>query len=442
MDFAKQVRIAKTLNKAWKAVQRNSQTSKSIETRREVEAFEANSQSNLKRIADQLLHRKFIFPAAKGVPIQKAKGKRGDIRPLVVAKVEARIVQRAIHDVLIEVPSIRRYVRTPYSFGGVRKEKDDSVSAVPAAIDAAMAAIGDGFSYYIRSDITAFFTKIPKSAVAALVSDAVGHQSEFMDLFRRAIHVELENMARLARTVNAFPIYDIGVAQGNSLSPLLGNILLYDFDQQMNGNPDAVCLRYIDDFIIFAKTQQLAENMFQKAIHILASHGMSVAKHKTVKGLVRDKFEFLGIEFANGLLRPCSASRHRMILSIDKILISSRDALRGFKKTGELNRQCSFLHTLLKVSGIVQGWGAHYWFCKDRSCFDEMDKRIGTMISRYFGVVRDEREGCTNLQKWQMLGLTPLSNMQRRPFVWPKKGEKYISSVNPPPPAIPIPITR
>ena len=60
-----------------------------------------------------------------------------------------------------------------------------------------------------------------------IVMDAVKDQ-EFIDLFTRAITVELENMAQLREAANAFPIEDIGVAQGNSLSPLLGNLILYD----------------------------------------------------------------------------------------------------------------------------------------------------------------------------------------------------------------------
>lgn len=75
---------------------------------------------------------------------------------------------------------------------------------------------------------------------------------EFLELFTKAIAVELANMAQLREHAKAFPIEDIGVAQGNSLSPLLGNLFLYDFDQEFNKRPAVRCIRYIDDFIILA----------------------------------------------------------------------------------------------------------------------------------------------------------------------------------------------
>ena len=125
-------------------------------------------------------------------------------------------------------------------------------------------AIGDGCRYVIRSDIAKFFTCIPKSKVTQIVSSAVQDQ-EFVGLFEQAIAVELENMAQLRERAKAFPIEDIGVAQGNSLSPLLGNLFLYDFDQEFNKRPGVRCIRYIDDFIILAPSQEIAEITFVEA---------------------------------------------------------------------------------------------------------------------------------------------------------------------------------
>ena len=71
-------------------------------------------------------------------------------------------------------------------------------------------------------------------------------------------------MAGLREKFEAFPIGDIGVAQGNSLSPLLGNIILHSFDRAMNEG-DCRCVRYIDDFIILAPTRKAALARMQKA---------------------------------------------------------------------------------------------------------------------------------------------------------------------------------
>jgi retron-type reverse transcriptase len=227
--FVEQVRETHNLARAWHVICENGRSSKSSDTRRDIEQFAARAESRLNKIQRQLNLGAFRFAAAKGVAIPK-KGKSA-IRPIVIAPIESRIVQRAIHDVLVEVPSIRRYAESPYSFGGVKKRGPDRV-AVPGAIKAVLAAIGEGARYVIRSDISAFFTRIPKPTVTAIIAEAIA-EPKFIELFSQAIAVELENLASLREQASTFPIHEIGVAQGNCLSPLLGNLLLYDFDRQM-----------------------------------------------------------------------------------------------------------------------------------------------------------------------------------------------------------------
>ena len=205
-NLALQVRKRRVIDGAWLAIKRNARTSKSPDTKNEIAAFEENLPTNLQRICRQLQGRKFVFLPARGIRIPKGKDK-GSFRPLVVAPVESRIVQRAIHDVLVSVPAIEKFVRTPHSFGGVKKGKDDGLAAVPAAIHAVLDAIGDGCKFVIRSDIAKFFTRIPKSVVTDIVSNAVGDK-EFLELFTQAIAVELENMTQLREHAKAFPIED------------------------------------------------------------------------------------------------------------------------------------------------------------------------------------------------------------------------------------------
>jgi retron-type reverse transcriptase len=80
-------------------------------------------------------------------------------------------------------------------------------------------------------------------------------------------------MTQLREYANAFPIEDIGVAQGNSLSRLLGNLFLYEFDLELNKRPDVRCIRYIDDFIILAVSKEIAESAFAKAVQMLEKLG-------------------------------------------------------------------------------------------------------------------------------------------------------------------------
>ncbi|WP_083967115.1 reverse transcriptase domain-containing protein [Methylosinus sp. R-45379] len=414
------VRRTKTLNDAWVAIHRNARNSKSETTKNEIEEFSGNLQNNLKRIQLELRKKTFKFPPAKGIKIPKDKRNKNSFRPLVVAKVESRIVQRAIHDVLVTVPEIQKYIYTPYRFGGVKKREDDNFASVPAAIKAVLDAIGSGGSYIIRSDISSFFTRIPKSCVTKIVSDAVS-DLEFLDLFSSAIAVELENMAQLKSHASAFPISDIGVAQGNSLSPLLGNILLYDFDNELNKHSDVKCLRYIDDFIIIAPKQQVAENAFSKAVHLLGKLGMGISTGKTQKANVENGFEFLGIDLSNGFIRPSRKSQQRLIYSINSTIKLCEKAFIDHRSSNELDRALSLIETLRKVSGIMQGWGKHYRFCNDTKCFERLDIEVGNLIKDMLCIYRAEHARTDDAGRWRLLGIEAISQIEKSPFIWPKK---------------------
>lgn len=281
-DLLKKTRSILNLERAWRTIQENGRSSRSDDIRAEIAKFQEESSSNIRSLNYRLSRGQFRFPAARGVPIPKldARGRRtGKFRPIVLAPVESRIVQRAILNVLVEVPRLAPFVKTRYSFGGIRSDKPRSLtsservpraeraSAVPAAIKAVLESISEGARFVVCGDIQSFFTRIPKSAVTKIVLDATGDEL-FTSFFSDAIHVELENIDRLRRHETQWPIEDIGVAQGNSLSPLLGNIVLAHFDQVMNEG-DCRCIRYIDDIIILAPTERAANARLRKAKRLL-----------------------------------------------------------------------------------------------------------------------------------------------------------------------------
>ena len=413
-----QVRSLRILGRAWAAIRRNAKSSKSEETRDAVAAFEADSIENVTRIQRQLQGGWFKFAPATGKRILKKNKK--DFRPLVIAPLPSRIVQRAIHDVLVSMPKLQMYIKTPHSFGGIQKgQEKDEITAVPAAIRSALDAIGKGSQYIVRSDISDFFTKIPKSTITSMISEVVCDEA-FMKLFSEAIKVELENMASLKKHAAAFPIEDIGVAQGNSLSPLLGNLYLYDFDKKLNESTDIRCIRYIDDFIILAPNKSAAENQFQKALAILRKLGLSVSESKTQRSTAKKGFEFLGIELCNGLIRPNKDSRDRLINSVSSVLTESRIWLESYAATGIYDEKLALFNTFRRIRGITQGWGKHYWFCNDRNCFAVLDKQISRLIRSYLASYSEARRKGGDSIGWDLIGIGSLSRSDStRYFVWP-----------------------
>jgi RNA-directed DNA polymerase len=407
----------RTLGPAWNVISANGRSSLSPVTRREIEDFSRSAFPALTRIQRQLSKNAFNFRPAIGVAVQKKDKK--SIRPLVVAPVESRIVQRAILDILLTVPSIRRITENPYSFGGVRKQEGAELAAVPAAIKAVLEGMEHiGARYVIRSDISSFFTRIPKATVTSVVADAV-NDADFLALFSQAITVELENIASLERYRSLFPISEIGVAQGCSLSPLLGNIILGEFDQEMNAGR-CRCIRYIDDFLILAPDKKTGEDQLVKAQRHLERLGMQTSSEKTQRGDPVGGFQFLGIELCNGAIRPTKESRTRLLKAVSELLAESALAFRLFRNTGVIPRRLTLNRTLYEVNATQTAWGRHYRFCNEKSIFNQLDDILGERLRRYLGAYSAECRLANQTAKRRLLGIQFLEELVDCPLGWPK----------------------
>ena len=425
----KAVHKSTNLEAAWRVIYRNGKYSNSEDVRQAIERFAVDPSTNLRSIQHRLSKGKFDFGQARGAPIQKRDGKgnpTGKIRPIVIASLEARIVQRALLNVLVEIPALAQYVNTPHSFGGLRKNRspqrnpEENISAVPAAIKAVLDEIGRGADWVAAADITGFFTKISKSTVTGIIRSAVD-DDDLMILLDAAIKVELENLNELRKFLDQFPIEDVGVAQGNSLSPLLGNILLAEFDTTMNEG-DCRCIRYIDDFIILAPTKQAADARLRRAKKLLVEFDMVLSPEKSSKQAqnVSMAIEFLGIEISPGFIRPAKKARTKFLSSIDAQLSVSKSAITGLRQGHKLDPKLALIATLKRIDGMIDGWGKHYWFCNDRQLFHAIDLKVRSAIGAYLGAYSYTRAALPESKSHLPLGLMNLAEMDRSPFNYPK----------------------
>jgi hypothetical protein len=335
-------------------------------------------------------------------------------------------VQRAILNVLLTVPAIKMYVDTPHSFGGLRRKatsqenKRDNPTAVPGAIKEALKCIEGGARFYAAADIRSFFTKISKSHVLTILRSAVD-DDQFSDFVEKAITTELSNMAALREKADDFPIQDIGVAQGNSLSPLLGNIILADFDQKMNDG-DCRCIRYIDDFLILAPTAKAANARLKKAISMLGNLGMELSPEKSSKGAISLNvgFNFLGVEVKPGIIRPSTVAQQRFLTSLDRTFSESKSAMFAVQQGKPLKKTSTIIGTLKRVEGIIDGWGKHYWFCNDLPLFKEIDRKVDDYVRDFLGAYRNARDRVPIARQRSLLGLPALEEQDRSPFAYPR----------------------
>lgn len=380
-SYYKQVRSKPVLKKAWRKVLGNGLTSLSSERREDVKKFAVDADVHIERISRQLRESRFKFLPAKGIR-QKKKGKKG-FRSIVIAPIQNRIVQRSILEVLQSQPEVNSCITVPSSFGGIPNR------GVEHAIQAVLTAIKQGATWYIRSDIEAFFTRIPKNIVLDKVAAWV-NEMEFVDLLRRAIEVELENYEVLKEYAHEFPLYNEGVAQGCCLSSLLGNILLNDFDKELNQR-GIVCIRYVDDFVILAESKQAALKAFTQGKSILQQYNLNVYSpvenpEKAQIDQIDNGMDFLGCSIEKAVVQPVRNAKE--ILSNKMVVRPARNAKKNLldKIDVMLNRQLGvdapYLSILNKINQLLYSWGKAYSFCNDLVYFNNIDQEVEARLEK------------------------------------------------------------
>lgn len=379
----KEVTKQKALDIAWKHVRKNGLKSKSKETRDKIAAFDQNYPKKIKELQAMVRKGQCKF-SAKGVPIKK-KSANSSPRPLVIMSVENSIIQRSILNILQKEKGMQKYLISDTSFGGMKGRG----KGVPGAINKICEHIENGRNYFVRSDIKSFFTKIPLDDVIKQISQVISAQPDFIKLLSSALKLEINNIKNLKKPHRElFDFEMIGTPQGCSLSPLIANIFLYDFDLKMN-QENLFCIRYLDDFIILADSQKVAIAGLKKARKILSAlsleiHDPEAQGVKASQGFTKSKFEFLGIEFnlGNYYLAPTKEAITSFKKDIYDIMKDSLKHMDNIKK-----REHSMISVLMLVSNKINGWGKT--FSKscgkylNKSLWGSIDHDINKMVFEY-----------------------------------------------------------
>jgi hypothetical protein len=377
---------------------------------------------NLRKLSKQLFDG-YVFAKAYGATPPKGPG-RLEKRPIVVAPLRDRIVQRAILDVLQQesrLLGLREIINTPTSIGGIPGK------GVDTAILLIDEEVGKGRVHLAGSDIASFFTKIPKSQVVEFIrSQGIDH--EFVCLFESALTVELENEARLPNEDRKlFPTDEMGVAQGCPLSALAGNIVLSNFDAELNDpSRGLVCIRYIDDFLLMGrKSAQVAKGM-ERAREILHDLGMGIydpATHgsKAFAGHISDGHVFLGHQLIPGSYPPSANAQLKLRRSIDELIAAGQKSIDKVCHGHALkHHDRSFADTIVAIDRTIRGWRGSFRSSSCSRTFAALDhwiaRRIGD-FERYLddhapkkGERRTRAIGVSNMDQPQLPGqsLPPL----------------------------------
>lgn len=409
-----------SLRRAWDRVKFRVLFSRDAETRRAASEFLADVDTKLRRLQRQLRNGSFQFERQKGV-LKRSRRVPGaplkEPRPIVVAPVANRIIQRAILDCLqSKKPDIRRKIgaipsilATPSSVGGLPGK------GVPEAVSIIRNAIEDGAVWYLRSDLKKFFQRIDKDEIHAFMAANVTDE-EFLRLFRNALKTELANEEEVRDFLTLFPLQEIGVPQGSSLSALVANILLRDFDLELNTR-GITCVRYLDDFVILGRSQRAVELAWRRGAQILTNLGLeyhdpAARSAKASKGHIREGFDFLSYHFSSAHLYPSNEAQRKLI---QDLTITIRDAKKAIIESRGAFRRAEprFVQSLALIDRKVRGWGDAFSSTNDGLVFSRLDKEIDRLVVTYRRWFQSTAKGWRPDEARRAYGIALLSDTSR-----------------------------
>ncbi len=419
-EIESSVRRIDNLYRAWATVRSNVNASGQDKFKAEVKRISENPIPHLRRIQAQLQRRCFVFDAQHGVLKTKSTGKK---RPIVVAPINNRIVQRAILNVLQSeddriskhLGQIREALRTRTSVGGIPKR------GVAYGISLVIEAIRAGATHYLRSDIRDFFTKVPKSKITDFVREQT-QDEEFSILLEQAMMTELDNADEIKEHLYLFPLEDVGVPQGSSLSAFAGNVVLQDFDVRLNGRSIST-IRYIDDFVILGPSEQAVRKAFSSAASALGqlgmvAYGLDENPEKSKLGCITDGFDFLGCSVRTNGVVPSKKSRRKLLDDVQKVLSTGAQAVEAHASSGEARRAGeAFAQVLCRVDRMVRGWGDAFSFSDNRLPFGQMDREIDRQLLEFKGRANQAIKKASQDGKRRALGVALLKDTPRIPKV-------------------------
>ncbi|WP_395016784.1 reverse transcriptase domain-containing protein [Dongia sp.] len=265
-------------------------------------AFRSNLDPNIEAVQDRVLTQPFVFSKLRPVPLLKASGK---IRIICVPTLADRLVQRLFVDYLVTGDKLR--VKNSVSFGFVR-----GGGGVARAIKKAKNLRAE-FPWAFKSDIASFFDEIDREDLKANLEKQF-HRSSSLPFLQAAIDCEVDtsNKYKAAQIAAAGLKPGVGLRQGMPLSPLLSNFVLRDFDRlfELHG---ARLVRYADDFVLFAKTEDECRSFFPMVRSQLAKKNHTIPDispgSKTAIYAPAEPVEFLGFE----IKKTASANSYRVV---------------------------------------------------------------------------------------------------------------------------------
>lgn len=244
-----------------------------------------------------------------------------------------------------------------------------------------------GYGYAVEIDLSKYFDTLNHELLLNLLRDQIPDK-RVIDLIKKYLKSGvMENGIR--RTTEE------GSPQGGPLSPLLANIYLNEYDQEMESRGVTV-IRYADDIVVLAKSKRAAMRLLESSRTYLEQKlklQMNTQKSKVVSVVAQKHFKFLGFALGkNGSGVYVRVHRQSLTKAKKKLKeLTSRSQGRNARQVME------------NVKVYIRGWIGYFYVADMKRILQSWNEWLRRRMRMY--IWKQWKKPRTKVQNLRKLGI-------------------------------------
>ncbi|MNJ40426.1 Group II intron-encoded protein LtrA [compost metagenome] len=300
------------------------------------------------------------------------------VRKLGIPTVVDRVIQQAIAQQLQPIFE-RIFSDGSYGYRPGRSAQQ--------AIRKVKAYAEQGYGHAAEIDLSKYFDTLNHELLLNLLRKQI-QDKRVIDLIKKYLKSGvMENGVRHAT--------EEGSPQGGPLSPLLANIYLNEFDQEMASRGVKI-IRYADDIVVLAKSKRAATRLLESSRTYLEKKlklQMNMQKSKIVSVVAQKHFKFLGFALGkngNGVY----------------IRVHRQSLAKAKKKLKELTKRSqgrSARQVMEKVKAYIRGWIGYFYVADMKRILQNWNEWLRRRIRMY--IWKQWKKQRTKVQNLRKLGV-------------------------------------